>query len=91
MTPAHKSRRSIAVTETGKRKLRAAQKRKDGKRITYEDIEEILNFQLSRSTIERFFRGKAVEVDNAISIVKVLGLDLEDVVDVTQYHNMILG
>ncbi|EAZ92766.1 helix-turn-helix domain-containing protein [Crocosphaera chwakensis] len=81
MTPAHKSRRSIAVTETGKRKLREAQKQKGGKRITYEDIEEILNFKVSRSTIERFFRGKAVEIENAISIVEVLGLNLEDVVD----------
>ncbi len=91
MTPAHKSRRSIAVTETGKRKLREAQKRKGGKRITYEDIEEKLEFQVSRSTIERFFRGKAVELENAMSIVEVLGLDLQEVVDVAQYQNLILG
>ena len=87
MTPAHKSRKSIAVTETGKHKLREAQRRKGGKRITYEDIEEMLDFQVSRSTIERFFRGKAVEVDNAISIVEALGLKLEDVVDIAVDRN----
>ncbi|WP_009546067.1 helix-turn-helix domain-containing protein [Crocosphaera subtropica] len=89
MIPAHKFRRSIAVTETGKRKLREAQKLKSGKRITYEDIEEVLDFQVSRSTIERFFRGKAVEIENAISIVEALGLDLEEVVDVTMYQKIL--
>lgn len=92
MTPAaHKFRKSIAVTETGKRKLREAQEQRGGKRITYEDIEEILEFQVSRSTIERFFRGKAVDIENAISIVGALGLDLEDVVDVAIYHEMTLS
>ncbi len=86
MTPAHKSRKTIAVTETGKHKLREAQKQSGGKRITYEDIEEKLDFQVSRSTIERFFRGKAVDIGNAISIVEILGLKLEDVVDVTIYQ-----
>ncbi|MDJ0599416.1 MAG: helix-turn-helix transcriptional regulator [Crocosphaera sp.] len=90
MAAAYKSRKSIAVTETGKRKLREAQKQGSGKRITYEDIEERLNFQVSRSTIERFFRGKAVEIDNAVSIVEVLGLHLKDVVDCTVYHDIIL-
>lgn len=90
MTPAHKARKSIAVTESGKRKLREAQNRSDGKRITYEGIEQTLDFQVSRSTIERFFRGKAVDIDNAISIVEVLGLDLEEVVDVATYRQMTL-
>ncbi len=90
MTSAHKSRRSIAVTETGKNKLREAQNRNGGKRITYEDIEETLNCRVSRSTIERFFRGKAVDIENAISIVEVLGLDLEEVVDVAIYHQITL-
>ncbi len=87
----HKSRKTIAVTETGKRILREAQKPKGGKRITYEDIEEILDFQVSRSTIERFFRGKAVDFDNAIRITKALNLHLEEVVDVAIYHQMTLG
>ena len=88
MTSAHRSRKTIAVTETGKGKLRKAQNRNGGKRITYEDIEETLNCRVSRSTIERFFRGKAVDIDNAISIVEVLGLDLEEVGDVAIYENM---
>ncbi|MEL4895700.1 helix-turn-helix domain-containing protein [Crocosphaera sp. Alani8] len=91
MTSARKSRRSISVTETGKRKIREAQKQSSGKRITYEDIEERLNFQVSRSTIERFFRGKAVDVENATSIVNVLGLELEEVVDVAIYNEIALG
>ncbi len=90
MTSAHKSRRSIAVTETGKRKLREAQNQSGGQRITYENIEATLDFQVSRSTIERFFRGKAVDIENAISIVKVLGLELEEVVDVAIYHQITL-
>ncbi|MDJ0578456.1 helix-turn-helix transcriptional regulator [Crocosphaera sp.] len=88
MTSAQKSRRSIAVTETGKRKLREAQNRSGGKRITYENIEETLNCRVSRSTIERFFRGKAVDIDNAISIVEVLGLDMEEVVDIAIYDKI---
>ncbi|MDJ0842700.1 helix-turn-helix domain-containing protein [Crocosphaera sp.] len=87
MTPAHRSRKSIALTDTGKDKLREAQQLRNGKRITYEDIEEMLDFQVSRSTIERFFRGKAVAVDNAVSIVEALGLHLEDVVDVAIDQN----
>ena len=88
MTSAHKFRKSIAATETGKRKLREAQNRNRGKRITYEDIEETLEFQVSRSTIERFFRGKAVDIKNAMSIVEVLGIDLEEVVDVAIYDKI---
>ena len=90
MAQAHKSRKSIAATPEGKRKLREAQNLSSGKRITYEDIEEILDFQVSRSTIERFFRGKAVDIDNAISITQVLRLKLEDVVDVVIYKKMTL-
>ena len=90
MTLAHRSRKTIAVTETGKSKLREAQNRRDGKRITYEGIEQTLDFQVSRSTIERFFRGKAVDIENAMSIVEVLGLDLEEVVDVAIYHQITL-
>ncbi len=83
MAQAHKSRKSIAATPAGKRKLREAQNLSSGKRITYEDIEEILDFQVSRSTIERFFRGKAVDIDNATCITQILGLKLEDVVDLS--------
>ena len=91
MTSAHRSRKTIAVTETGKGKLRKAQNRNGGKRITYEDIEESLDFQISRSTIERFFRGKPVDIDNAIIIVEALGLNLEEVVDIAIYDSMRLG
>ena len=91
MTSAHRSRKTIAVTETGKGKLRKAQNRNGGKRITYEDIEESLDFQISRSTIERVFRGKPVDIDNAIIIVEALGLNLEEVVDIAIYDSMRLG
>ncbi|MGB5595266.1 MAG: hypothetical protein WBM62_14685, partial [Crocosphaera sp.] len=88
MAQAHKSRKTIAATPEGKRKLREAQNLSSGQRITYEDIEEILDFQVSRSTIERFFRGKAVDINNAICITQVLRLKLEDVVDVVTYQQI---
>ncbi|MGK7942534.1 MAG: helix-turn-helix domain-containing protein [Crocosphaera sp.] len=90
MAHSHKSRKSIAVTPTGKGKLREAQILKSGKRITYEDIEEMLEWTVSRSTIERFFRGKAVDIENAISITGALGLKLEEVVDVVSYEEIML-
>lgn len=89
MTSARKSKRSIAATPAGKRKLREAQKPADGKRMTYEDLEEFLEFKVSRSTIERFFRGKAVDVSNAILITEALGLKLEDVVEKSQLTDAI--
>lgn len=88
MTPARKARKTIAATPAGKCKLREAQKRDNGKRITYEDLEEILEFQVSRSTIERFFRGKAVDFANAIRITQVLGLKLEDIVETNQLSEL---
>ncbi|MEA5510084.1 helix-turn-helix transcriptional regulator [Crocosphaera sp. UHCC 0190] len=89
MAQAHKTKRSIAATPAGKRKLREAQKSKSGERITYEDIEELLEFHVSRSTIERFFRGKAVDIANAISITQALGLNLEEVVEIVQYSEFV--
>ncbi|MEA5534491.1 helix-turn-helix transcriptional regulator [Crocosphaera sp. XPORK-15E] len=89
MAQAHKTKRSIAATPAGKRKLREAQTLKSGQRITYEGIEELLDFHVSRSTIERFFRGKAIDISNAISITKALGLNLEEVVETNQFCELV--
>ena len=79
MTKAKLATKGISATNQGKIRLREAQTRKEGKKLTYERIAEKVT--TSRSTVERFFNGKPIEIATAKGIVELLGLKLDDVVD----------
>lgn len=79
MTKAKPAKKGISATNQGKLRLREAQTRKEGKRLTYERIAE--KVPTSTITVERFFNGKPIEIATAKGIVELLGLKLDDVVD----------
>ncbi|PSF34461.1 hypothetical protein C7H19_18705 [Aphanothece hegewaldii CCALA 016] len=72
------STRSVKANPEGQKKLRSAQWQ-DGKSLTYERIEEITG--ISKTTIERFFRGIGIDRSNAEGITQCLRLNLSDIVD----------
>jgi transcriptional regulator with XRE-family HTH domain len=72
------SSRSIKATKLGIQKLREA---KNSQRLTYEKLEEKAGFSLS--TVKRFLSGKAVEIFKAECIAQALGLELQEVVEVS--------
>jgi transcriptional regulator with XRE-family HTH domain len=79
MAKAQPSKKGVSATTEGKKRLREVQTREDGKKLSYERIAE--KVYTSRSTVERFFNGKPIEIATAKEIVEFLGLKLDDVVD----------
>lgn len=79
MTKAKPAKKGISATNQGKLRLREAQTRKKGKKLTYERIAE--EVPTSRITVHRFFNGEPIEIATAKGIVELLGLKLDDVVD----------
>lgn len=79
MTQAQPSKKGIPATSQGQRRLREAQTREDGEKLSHERIAE--KAFTSKSTVGRFFNGHPVEIAIAKEIVRVLGLQLADVVD----------
>ncbi|TRU35307.1 MAG: NACHT domain-containing protein [Microcystis aeruginosa Ma_MB_F_20061100_S20] len=79
MTKAKPAKKGISATNQGKIRLREAQTRKEGKKLTYERIAE--KVFTSKITVDRFFNGQPIEIATAKGIVELLGLKLDDVVD----------
>jgi transcriptional regulator with XRE-family HTH domain/energy-coupling factor transporter ATP-binding protein EcfA2 len=85
------SKRGIAATSEGIEKLKAAQKKAqktdDGKvnYLSYEKIAEISG--VSKTTVERFFRGKAIDIPFAQWITQALDLELSEVADTSQFES----
>ncbi|CAC5345333.1 MULTISPECIES: hypothetical protein [Planktothrix] len=77
--------RRVKASEEGQNLLRNAQKSKTQetkKEWTYEQI--VVKVGCSVDTVKRFFAGKNVNTDYAKEIVKTLGLEFSDVVDLSQ-------
>ncbi len=70
------SSRSIKAT-----KIEKLQEAKNSQRLTYEKLAE--KAYVSESTVKRFFKGIAVDIPSAESIVKALGLELEEVIQLS--------
>lgn len=86
MTEKTKSKRSIAATQEGILKLKAAQKKQDGQYLSYLKIADTSG--VDASTVSRFFRGIAIDIPYAEWITQSLGLTLRDVVNINE---LILG
>lgn len=72
------SSRSVKASKLGIQKLREA---KNYQRLTYEKLEEKTG--VSVSTVKRFLSGKAVDIPYAEWITEALGLELQDVVELS--------
>lgn len=83
MSHSRKSR-SVSVTAEGKEKLdkaKADKRKVNNKLWTNFDIAEAA--QLNETTVKSFLSGKSVDKSSAYSIVQALGLELDDVIDVS--------
>ena len=72
--------RGVKATAQGLKELevaKATQKCDEGNRLTYERIAEKAN--ISDKTVQRFFSGKSVDLDCAISIIEALNLNRQDI------------
>ncbi|MDY6806993.1 MAG: NACHT domain-containing protein [Cyanobacteriota bacterium] len=72
------SSRSIPASKLGIEKLREA---KTSQRLTHEKLAEKAGVSLS--TVKRFFSGKAVDIPYAEWIAEALGLELEEVIELS--------
>jgi energy-coupling factor transporter ATP-binding protein EcfA2 len=80
-------KRGIRATEEGRKKLttaKAAKRNHNDKVWTYLDIATAA--EVNETTVKRFFGGKAVDRESAISICKALGLEVTDIVDANELN-----
>jgi len=80
-------KRGIRATEEGREKLttaKAAKRNHNDKVWTYLDIATAA--EVNETTVKRFFGGKAVDRESAISICKALGLEVTDIVDANELN-----
>jgi transcriptional regulator with XRE-family HTH domain len=85
MAKAQPSKKGVSATTEGKKRLREAQTREEGKKLSYDRIAE--KVYTSRSTVERFFNGKPIEIATAKKIVDFLDIKLDDVVDISHLQS----
>jgi transcriptional regulator with XRE-family HTH domain len=75
----------VRATQSGLQKLREArdlQRSDDGKRLTDERLAE--NANVSKSSVQRFFKGIRVNSDIALAITRALGLPLKDIINMDE-------
>jgi DNA replication protein DnaC len=82
-------RARVRASKEGLEKLKTVKTNQcdqNGKRLSYKLIGEKAKkyTYVSTDTVERFFSGQGVYRENADAIVKVLGLELADVIDVSE-------
>jgi transcriptional regulator with XRE-family HTH domain len=70
--------RGIRASSKGLDLLREAQANFEGGRLTYEKIADALN--IGDKTVARFFRGKRLDKNYAIAIIRFFNLSIKDVI-----------